>query len=200
MMRAFLAALACAAAVVPGEALAHAPPPGLEAAKPPAAVRRAFDLVRHDGVAVTDRAFHGKPMLVFFGFTTCPDVCPTGLATMAKSVRQLEAAAIHVTPVFITVDPDRDTPALLAQYVKEFHPRMVGLTGAAQNVSHAAAAFGVQHGVTKNAQTYYVWHTSRTYLVGANGELLETFPPHASADTIAKGARRVLQPTRQSRR
>jgi protein SCO1/2 len=131
-------------------------------------------------------------MLVFFGFTTCPDVCPTGLAAIASAARRLDEAGIEVTPVFITVDPDRDTQALLAAYVKEFHPRMVGLTGSRRNVGHAAAAYGVQYGIRKDAKSYYVWHSGSTYLVGAAGDLLETFKPYASTREIVEGSQRAL--------
>jgi protein SCO1/2 len=187
-----------AAALCVGLALPAAGEGQEPAAGPPAAVRRAFDLVRHDGVAVTDRSYHGKPLLVFFGFTTCPDVCPTGLAAIATAARRLDAAGIEVTPVFITVDPDRDTPALLAAYVKEFHPRMVGLTGSARNLAHVAAAYGVQYGVRKDAKSYYVWHSGNTYLVGTRGELLETFKPYASTAEIFEASRRVLSPRQQN--
>ena len=155
-------------------------------------VRRAFDLVRDDGTRVTDKSFHGTPLLVFFGFATCPDVCPTGLAVISKAVRELERGGVPVTPLFITVDPDRDTPQLLHQYVKQFHPRMVGLTGSQRDIANAAAAYGVDFGVQKNAGAYYVWHSSSTYLVGPRGELLETFPPYTNAETIVKDARAKL--------
>ncbi len=175
-----------------GAGFAHEPPPGMKAVKPPPSVRRAFSLVQHDGQAVTDRTFHGKTLLIFFGFTTCPDVCPVGLAVMSQVAKHLERDGIEVTPVFITVDPERDTPPLLTHYVKQFHPRMVGLTGSRENISNAAAAFGVQFGVQKSTDTYYVWHSSNTFLVGPRGELLATFAPYASADAIVAGTRKAV--------
>ena len=162
----------------------------LAVAAPP--VRRAFDLIRDDGTRATDKSFHGTPLLVFFGFATCPDVCPTELATISKAVRELERAGIAVTPLFITVDPDRDTPKLLHEYVQQFHPRMIGLTGSQREIANAAAAYGVDFGVQKNAGAYYVWHSSSTYLVGPGGDLLETFPPYTNAETMVKDARTRL--------
>lgn len=182
----------CLALSLAGECIADEPPKDVQAAKAPPKVRRAFDLVRHDGARVTDQTFRGKPMLVFFGFVSCPDVCPTGLAAVSQATRRLDAHGIEVTPVFISIDPDRDTPELLRNYVKEFHPRMVALTGTSRKIAHAAAAFGVQYGIRKNAAAYYVWHSSSTYLVGPTGDLLETFPPYASTETIVNGARRLL--------
>lgn len=185
---------ACAAAVIASAAASASAPQ----AKPAPEVRRAFDLVRHDGAAVTDRSFHGQVLLVFFGFTTCPDVCPMGLATVARATRHLEDRGIRVTPVFITVDPDRDTTELLRQYVKEFHPRMVGLTGSPRNIAHAAAAYGVQYGVQKTPATYYVWHTSNTFLVGPRGALLETFGPYVSPAEVVSKTSAALRANQQN--
>jgi protein SCO1/2 len=189
--------LAAFALCVCGVGGAHEPAAGAKAPPASSPVRRALDLVDQDGVRVTDRTFHGRPLLVFFGFVSCPDVCPTGLATVAKATRQLEARGIAVTPVFITVDPERDGPQLLRQYVREFHPRMVGLTGSKTQVAQAAAAYGVQYGVQKNAGAYYVWHSSETFLVGARGELLDTLAPHAPAEAIVASAAAKLPRKRQ---
>lgn len=182
----------CLAAAVCGEAIAHEPPSGLKAANSPPGVRRAFELVQHDGQNVTDRTFHGKTLLVMFGFASCDDVCPMGLSTISKAAEHLERAGIDVTPVFISVDPDRDTLPLLGKYVKNFHPRMVALTGSRKNISNATAAFGVQFGVRKSAETYYVWHSSETFLVGPRGDLLATFTPYATADAVVTGARNAI--------
>ena len=88
-----------------------------------------FTLTDHTGKRVTDQDFRGRFMLVFFGFTYCPDVCPTALQVMAAALEKLGRKAEQITPVLITVDPERDTPEQMAMYVKSFHPRLVGLTG-----------------------------------------------------------------------
>ena len=155
-------------------------------------VRRKFSLVDHNGRSVTEKSFAGDPLLIFFGFVGCPDVCPTGLADIGEVVTALEGKKIKVTPLFITVDPERDTPQVLAAYVKSFHPRTVALTGTQQAVANAAAAYGVKYGVTKTSATYYVWHSANIFLVSGDGRVLKTFPPQASATSMTNDASRLL--------
>src|SRR5256885_1898476 len=88
-----------------------------------------FTLVDHTGRTRTDADFRGKFLLVYFGFTFCPDVCPTDLQVISSAIDQLDAAGELLQPLFITVDPERDTPAHLSQYVPMFHPRLIGMTG-----------------------------------------------------------------------
>jgi protein SCO1/2 len=100
-----------------------------------------FTLTDHTGKRVTDQDFHGRTMLVFFGFTFCPDVCPSGLQVMSAALDKLGPKAERVVPILITVDPERDTPAQLALYVSSFHPRLIGLTGTPAEIEAVAKAY-----------------------------------------------------------
>ena len=104
-----------------------------------------FTLVGRDGKTVTDRAFRGKYMLVFFGFTHCPDICPAELQVMAAALDELGPKANEIIPIFITLDPERDTPPVVADYVMNFSPRFVGLTGSPEQIAEAAKAYRVTY-------------------------------------------------------
>ena len=147
-----------------------------------------FSLVDHTGKRVTDRDFRGRKTLVYFGFTSCPDVCPSGLQAIAAALDSLGARAGNVTPLFITLDPDRDTPAKLAEYVKSFHPRLVGLTGSAEDIAAAAKAYRVYYKKIPDPITpgaYSVDHTSFLYLMDENGEFIRPFTHPADASKLA---------------
>lgn len=140
-----------------------------------------FSLIDHTGKAVTDMDFRGKFMLVFFGYTFCPDICPTELQVIADSLDILGESGAVVQPLFITVDPERDTPEELADYVAAFHPRLLGLTGSAEQIAAAAAVYKASYvkledpGSGEDA-SYFMGHSSSTYLVGPGGRVLYTFP------------------------
>ena len=106
--------------------------------------RAPFALVDHTGAAVTDQDFLGRFMLIFFGYTSCPDICPTDLTVMSEAVDLLGDAGDMVQPIFVTIDPARDTVEVMADYVKHFHPRMVGLTGTPDQVSAIGTRYGVR--------------------------------------------------------
>jgi cytochrome oxidase Cu insertion factor (SCO1/SenC/PrrC family) len=110
-----------------------------------ALIESEFSLVDHTGKAVTDEDFAGKWQLVFFGFTYCPDVCPTTLNDVSVVLEELGDDAEQVQPLFISVDPERDTPKVMADYVANFDPRIVGLTGSPEQVEAAAQAFRVYY-------------------------------------------------------
>lgn len=153
-----------------------------------------FALTDHTGKARTDADFRGKFMLVYFGFTYCPDVCPTDLQAMGLAVDQLGAAGEAVTPIFITVDPERDTAEHLADYVPMFHPRMIGLTGDAHAIREAARAYKVYFAKAALAggSDYTVDHSAFIYLMDRNGAYLGFFPPGTSADRLAETMRPLL--------
>jgi protein SCO1/2 len=154
-----------------------------------------FSLIDHTGRRVTEKDFHGHHMLVFFGFTFCPDVCPAGLQVMAAALDRLGAKAERVTPLFITVDPERDTPEQLAQYVKSFHPRLIGLTGTPAEIQAAASAYRVFHKKVKDEKSsleYTMEHTSIIYLMDPAGEFVTHFTHATPVDTIAASLARVL--------
>jgi cytochrome oxidase Cu insertion factor (SCO1/SenC/PrrC family) len=104
-----------------------------------------FSLTDQTGRPVTDADYRGRYMLIYFGFTFCPDVCPTELQVMATALDQLGRQADEVQPIFITIDPERDTPSQLAGYVSQFHPRMAGLTGTPEQIASVARAYRVYY-------------------------------------------------------
>lgn len=154
-----------------------------------------FTMVNQSGVTVTEKSFAGKYMLVFFGFTYCPDVCPTELQVMTEALEQLGPEANKITPIFVTVDPVRDTPEVIKTYVANFHTRMVGLTGTPQQVAGIAKAYRVYYQKVENPkspQNYTMDHTSIIYLMGPDG----TFQKHFSYETdpakLAQGIKEIL--------
>lgn len=154
-----------------------------------------FSLLDHTGRRVTDKDFRGRYMLVYFGFTYCPDVCPSGLQVISAALQKLEAKADRITPLFVTVDPERDTPAQLAEYVKSFHPRLVGLTGTSQEVDAAAKAYRVYYKKVQDEKStagYTFDHTSIIYLMDPNGSYVTHFSHTTSVDTLAERLAKVL--------
>jgi cytochrome oxidase Cu insertion factor (SCO1/SenC/PrrC family) len=150
-----------------------------------------FELMDHMGNRVTDADFRGKLMLIYFGYGFCPDVCPTELQNLAAALDEMGEAAEAVQPIFITVDPERDTVDFLAEYVENFHTRLIGLTGTRQQIDAAATLYRVYHGKVKNDsdEDYFVDHSSFVYLMGQDGSFLTLFKgatdPKKIAETIA---------------
>lgn len=146
-----------------------------------------FTLVDQAGRTVTERDFAGRMLLVYFGFTYCPDVCPTELGTIASALDAMGPAGERVTPVFISIDPERDTPAAMADYVSRFHPRLVGLTGSAEQVAQAARAYRVYYAKARQRDTteYTMDHSSFIYLVGPDGRVRSLFRPETTPEAIA---------------
>ena len=154
-----------------------------------------FALIDHDGKPRTNEDFRGKVMLVYFGFTYCPDVCPTDLQNIGLALDQLGPAGEQIQPLFITVDPERDTAEHLKDYVPMFHPRLVGLTGDAAAVHAAAAAYRTYYAkIPLKGDDYTVDHSSFTYVVGADGQYLGFFPPGTPPERIAESLRPRLKP------
>ena len=154
-----------------------------------------FSLIDHTGKRVTDKDFRGHFLLVFFGFTFCPDVCPAALQVMTAALDRLGSKAERVTPLFITIDPERDTPARLAQYVQSFHPRLIGLTGTPDEIRAAASTFRVFHKKVKDESSssdYVMEHTSIIYLMDPAGEFVTHFTHATPVDAIVAGLARVL--------
>jgi cytochrome oxidase Cu insertion factor (SCO1/SenC/PrrC family) len=146
-----------------------------------------FALIDHNGKPRTDRDFRGKLMLVYFGFTYCPDVCPTDLQEIGLALDKLGAAGEAVQPLFITLDPERDTARHLAGYVPLFHPRLVGLTGEAGAIREAARAYKVYYAkVPTSPADYTLDHSGFVYLVDRDGRYVGFFPPGTPADRIVQ--------------
>jgi protein SCO1/2 len=144
---------------------------------------------------VSLRDFRGQVVAIYFGYTFCPDACPTALAALGSALKSMPAAqAAKVQPIFISVDPARDSPARMKEYAAFFHPRMVGLVGSETEVSKVAKAYGVFHRAQKvgSAGGYMVDHTSFIYLVGPRGDLLKALPHGVTPPEIAVELTRVL--------
>lgn len=154
-----------------------------------------FTLVDHTGKTVTDADFRGRYLLIYFGYTYCPDVCPTTLQTMTEALDLLGEKAEKVQPLFITVDPERDTVKVLADYVKAFHPRLVGLTGTADQIARAAKAYGVYYAKAEPSDPdapYLMDHSSFVYLMGPDGRYLTVFPHGTTPEDMAATLKDVI--------
>lgn len=154
------------------------------------AIGGSFTLVDQDGKTVTAADFRGRFMLVYFGYTYCPDVCPTTLTTMANAIDTLDGDGESIVPVFITVDPERDTPEQLKMYVNYFHPRMVGLTGTPQSVAAAARAYRIYYAKVRQdgaaEDDYLMDHLSVVFLIGPDGVFRARFENGISSEAMAK--------------
>lgn len=155
-----------------------------------------FDLVDHDGLAAPSIRFRGRFMLVFFGYTFCPDVCPVTLSVVSEALDLLGDKADRVTPVFISVDPARDTPEVLKDYVEAFRPGIVGMSGTGEQIRRAADSFKV----TWKKVVYPDWgpneyamdHTASLFLIGPEGEFKAKFAYGITGEALAKRLRALV--------
>lgn len=146
-----------------------------------------FELVREDGVTVTDAEVITAPTLIYFGYTFCPDICPLDTARNAEAVEILEADGVMATPVMISIDPERDTPEVLAEFTDYLHPRMVGLTGSEAQVKAASQAYRTYYKRQPADDEYYlVDHSTHTYLVLPEHGFVEFFRRDITAETMAE--------------
>ncbi|MCC8370505.1 MAG: SCO family protein [Rickettsia endosymbiont of Stiretrus anchorago] len=138
-----------------------------------------FELIDQNGELFSSDELKGKLSLIYFGFTSCPDICPTSLNKITKAVEILSENKIDIVPVFITIDPSRDTPAVLKEYLKHFHPKFIGLTGDEKQIREVADKFKVYYAKAAsendNDQDYMLDHSSFTYLMDKNGKYLKHF-------------------------
>jgi protein SCO1/2 len=137
-----------------------------------------FEMLNQNGAKVTEKDFAGKPALMFFGYTYCPDVCPTELQIMSATLDQLGDKAKDVQPVFVTIDPERDTPAVMKSYLESFGPRWIGLTGTPDQVRLITRAWHVFYEKRDNKAApndYLMDHSSFIFLMGADGKFLKHF-------------------------
>jgi len=149
-----------------------------------------FSLTTHDGRAVSDVDFRGRFMLVYFGYTHCPDVCPVGLSVMAAALDLAGTDAALVQPLFVTVDPGRDTTLVLGEYAKSFHPRLIALTGTQAQIEAVAKAYKVHRRKVPmpsaaDPHDYVVDHGSLTYLMGPDGTFRTLIPHNTTPDRMA---------------
>jgi protein SCO1 len=151
-----------------------------------------FRLVDGDGRAFTDRDLAGRWRVMYFGYTFCPDVCPTDMQNIGAGLRRFEATdakrAATVVPVFVTVDPERDTAPVVKQFAAAFHPRAIGLTGSPQAIAAAARAYAVYYkrGETQPGGGYLMDHSRQAYLMDPAGKPVALVPADQGADAVAQ--------------
>ena len=159
----------------------------------PSIVGGPFSLVDQNGRAVSEQDFSGKPFIVFFGFTNCPDICPTTLFEMSEVLKRLGPDADKTAALFISVDPERDTPQKLKDYLSSFHPRIFGLTGSPEAIGAVEKEYRVYaKKVPLKEGDYTMDHTAVVYLMGKDGRFVAPFNLQKSADEAAKDLRRYL--------
>ncbi len=151
-----------------------------------------FELISHTGETVTDANYRGRYMLMYFGFTHCPATCPGTLLQITGILNQLEELdrdqAEKIIPVFISLDPDRDTPEVISEYISHFHKRFEGLTGTIDQLADLTNSYGSYFAYTPigDGQDYTVDHSSFLYLIGPNGKYVTHFTPNESSDEIVE--------------
>ena len=154
-----------------------------------------FALIDHTGTPRTNQDFLGKHTLIYFGFTWCPDVCPSAMLTMSQVVQDLEAQETIVQPLFITVDPQRDTVEKLSAYVSALVPGLIGLTGSEEAVASALESFGIywrSHAEGPEDTDYIVDHASFFYLMGTDGKFIKSFETREGPTKLAIDIERAL--------
>lgn len=154
-----------------------------------------FSLTDHDGNAVTEASYRGRFMLIYFGFTHCRKVCPRSLACMTAALDELGDAARRIVPLYITVDPERDTPETMKIFLEANFPRFTGLTGSREAIDRAKASFRIftrKGPDPEDAEGYAVPHTAFAYLLGPDGTYLTHFMDTADSGKMAGGLRDML--------
>lgn len=155
--------------------------------------RRDFTLSDTNGQEVSLATFQGKWMLMFFGYTNCPDVCPTALLNIASTLKAMGPAAAALQPVFVTIDPERDTPAALKDYLANFDPRIVGLTGSARQIADTAKSYQVFYRKQPlDGGGYMMDHSSAFELISPAGIYLRAFRPDDDPDDFADELRAAM--------
>ena len=156
-----------------------------------------FALTDQDGRKVRDSDFAGKYRLIYFGYTFCPDVCPVDVQTLMKGYRELEktnpSLAAKIQPIFITIDPARDTPAALRQFVRAFHPRLIGLTGSEAEIADVAKRYAIYYKKQEpaaGASGYLMDHSRQAMLFGPTGEPIALITQDKGADTVVSDIER----------
>lgn len=194
MTRSFVAALTLAVFALAGCQPAP-PPPAFQATDITGAeFARDFRLTDHHGQARSLADFRGKVVAVFFGYTHCPDVCPTTLSDFAAALQQLGPQADRVQVIFVTVDPERDTPELLREFVPAFNPSFLGMYGDAETLRRLARDYKVvyQKTAVKAADDYLIDHSAGTYVYDPQGRLRLLMPYGSSPDAIAQDLKTLL--------
>ena len=159
-----------------------------------------FALIAPDGTTVTEQTFRGKWLLVYFGYTFCPNTCPMTLNEIATALEKLGTDATKMQPLFITVDPQRDTREVLEQYIRSLDPRIVGLTGSPQQIDAVTQEYGAYAARDKTGpgpEDYVIDHSTYLYVMDPGGKFVRAFDADTSGDRIADALRELLgQPRR----
>lgn len=160
---------------------------------PNTAIGGPFTLVDSRGKTVTDQAYRGKWMLIYFGYTFCPDACPTALNNISAALEKLGSEADKIEPLFITVDPKRDTPQVMTDYLKSFDSRIVGLTGSKTQTDAAAHAYRVYVSAQKSdGDDYLVDHSAYIYVMNPQGKFVSVIPGDMAGDKMADQLRATM--------
>ncbi|MDA0306442.1 MAG: SCO family protein [Proteobacteria bacterium] len=175
--------------LVPGPAERAAPSPAATIGGP-------FTLVDHHGKTVHEADFRGRHLLVFFGYTFCPDVCPTAMLNVSEAMTLIGDKADKVHALFISIDPERDTPEVMKSFVENFHPAITGLTGTPEQVKVAANSYRVRYGKEKAEggpkDDYLMFHSASILLMDGKGEFLRAFRHDTTPEEMAKKVREFL--------
>lgn len=154
----------------------------------------AWSLTDHHGKGVTDRDYTGRYRLMFFGFTYCPDVCPTELKRLTLVLEALGADAAAITPLFVTIDPERDSPQVLKEYLARFDERFIGLTGSVKQIEHMENIFKVYAARTSESDPdYSMNHSALVYFIGPDDKVLQLFHSGDSPEQMAEAIRSRIQ-------
>ena len=154
-----------------------------------------FTLVASNGQTVTDQSYHSKWLLIYFGYTFCPDACPTALNNISVALGKLGSDAKNLQPAFITVDPQRDTRAVMADYLKSFDSRIVGLTGTQKQVDSVVKEYRVYAALEKSTtggDDYLVSHSAYLYLMDPHGKFVNVIPGNEDGETITAWLRKEM--------
>lgn len=164
-----------------------------------AAIGGPFSLINQNGERVTDQTFAGKYRLMYFGYTFCPDVCPVDLQRLMSGYRLLEKQAPEIAaklqPIFISIDPERDTPQVMKPYVAAFHPKLMGLTGTPAEIADIAKRYAIVYGKAEGSNTtdYLMNHSNQAYLFGPDGKPLALIPQDGTPEVIEGEFRRWIK-------
>ena len=178
---------------------ACSPPAGEEPPLAGARIGGPFTLTDQNGQRLSSDKFAGQYRLVYFGYTYCPDICPVDLQQIGLAMKKLEKSdpqvASRIQPIFITTDPERDTPTVMKEYVSAFHPRLIGLTGTPEEIAAVSKAYGVyaMKQETPGSSDYLVNHSRTAMLFGPKGEPIALLPQEQGADAIAAELRRWVR-------
>ena len=183
-----------ALAVLVGPKFLAAPPHNTQTGK--ALIGGDFTLIDGTGKPLSDSAFRGRYMLVYFGFTHCPDICPTTLLVMTNALKKLGDLSREIVPIFISLDPERDTPEIVSTYVQNFSPNLVGLTGSKKQITQVADNYKVYFKKVKvknSALGYMVDHSGFIYLMGPDGNYVAHFDHTLSEQALVDGLRKHVK-------